>query len=180
MSETMAPHSTAEEDTAMLSEGVVEAPALAPRPKRRRARWGFVIAGLAIAAAVIYLVVANTGTSAEYYMTIHELQTCSACAGQSVRVAGFVSKSGVAQVNGGQAVQFEITDSATATTQQMAVVYQGIVPDTVRAGTQVVVEGHYAQGIFQATTLLAKCPSKFQAATPGASGASGSSGAGGN
>ncbi len=63
----------------MLTDGIVEAPAQAPatRPKRRGARWGFVVAGLAIAAAVIYLVVANTGTSAEYYMTIHELQTCS-------------------------------------------------------------------------------------------------------
>ncbi|MFI5276697.1 MAG: cytochrome c maturation protein CcmE, partial [Ktedonobacterales bacterium] len=163
----------------MLSEGVVEAPAQAPRPRRRRMRWGFVIAGLAIAAAVIYLVVANTGTSAEYYMTIHELQSCSSCAGQSVRVAGFVSPAGVAQENGGKSVQFAITDSASAAkaTQQMVVSYQGIVPDTVRAGTQVVVEGHYTQGMFQATTLLAKCPSKFQAATPGASG---SSSAGGN
>ncbi|HEY7974372.1 MAG TPA: cytochrome c maturation protein CcmE [Ktedonobacterales bacterium] len=154
----------------MLTEGVVEAPALASRPKRRKARWGFVIAGLAIIAAVVYLVVANTGTSAEYYMTIHELQSCSACAGQSVRVAGFVAKGGVTPLDGGQSIQFDITDSATAGTQAMAVVYQGIVPDTVRAGTQVVVEGHYAAGVFHASTLLAKCPSKFQAATPGASG----------
>ena len=70
-------------------------------------------------------------------------------------------------------MRFEITDSVTSATQAMMVNYQGIVPDTVRAGTQVVVEGHYTQGIFQATTLLAKCPSKFQAATPGASGSSG-------
>jgi cytochrome c-type biogenesis protein CcmE len=154
----------------MLTEGVVEASALAQpsRPKRRKARWGFVIAGLAIVAAVTYLVVANTGTSAEYYMTIHELQTCSACAGQSVRVAGFVGQGGVSQSPATQAVKFDITDQATAQTQEMAVVYAGIVPDTVRAGTQVVVEGHYANGVFHATTLLAKCPSKFQAATPGA------------
>lgn len=155
----------------MLADGVVEASALAQpsRPKRRKARWGFVIAGLAVVAAVIYLVVANTGTSAEYYMTIHELKTCSSCSGQSVRVAGFVSKAGVTQIESGQAIQFNITDSAQAVgAQEMAVVYKGIVPDTVRAGTQVVVEGHYTNGVFQATTLLAKCPSKFQAATPGA------------
>lgn len=154
----------------MLTEGVVEASALAstPRPKRRKARWGFVIAGLAIVAAVIYLVVANTGTSAEYYMTIHELQTCSSCAGQSVRVAGFVSKSGVTQINSAEAIKFDITDNTLA----MPVVYNGVVPDTVRAGTQVVVEGHYVHGVFQASTLLAKCPSKFQAATPAASSAS--------
>lgn len=154
----------------MLTEGVVEASALAStqRPKRRKARWGFVIAGLAIVAAVIYLVVANTGTSAEYYMTIHELQTCSSCAGQSVRVAGFVSKAGVTQINSAEAIKFDITDNTLA----MPVVYKGVVPDTVHAGTQVVVEGHYVNGVFQASTLLAKCPSKFQAATPAASSAS--------
>ncbi len=153
----------------MLTEGEVEASALAQtaRPKRRKVRWGFVIAGLAIAAAVIYLVVANTGTSAEYYMTIHELQTCSSCSGQTVRVAGFVSQAGVTQLDGAQAIKFDITDNTLA----MPVVYKGVVPDTVRAGTQVVVEGHYTRGVFQATTLLAKCPSKFQSATPAASAA---------
>lgn len=152
----------------MLAAGEASAPPQTPRPKRWKARWGFVIAGVAIAAAVIYLVVANTGTSAEYYMTIHELQTCSASSGQSVRVAGFVSNGGVTQIDQAQAVKFNITDSAQASTQEMSVVYSGVVPDTVRAGTQVVVEGHYVSGVFHATTLLAKCPSKFQAATPGA------------
>lgn len=162
----------------MLTEGVIEAPAQPVRPKRWKARWGFVVAGLAIAAAVIYLVIANTGTSAEYYMTIHELQSCSACSGQSVRVAGFVTTSGVTKLDGGaQGVTFKITDTATQLTPEMAVAYSGIVPDTVRAGTQVVVEGHYVRGVFQASTLLAKCPSKFQAATPGA--ASSGTGAGG-
>lgn len=150
----------------MLTDGVAEAPAQAPalRPKRRRARWGFIVAGLAIAAAVIYLVVANTGTSAEYYMTIHELQTCKSCSGQAVRVAGFVSSAGVTPINQAQAISFEITDN----TLKMPVIFKGVVPDTLRAGTQVVVEGHYVHGVFQASTLLAKCPSKFQAATPSA------------
>lgn len=152
----------------MAIDDVTEAPAQAPRPRRRNLRWGFVVAGVAIAAAVIYLVVANTGASAEYYMTIPEVQACSACAGQTVRVAGFVSPAGVTQIDQAQAISFVITNSATATSQTMSVVYRGVVPDTVRAGTQVVVEGKYARGVFQASTLLAKCPSKFQAATPGA------------
>ncbi len=149
----------------MLAEGEASTLAPEPRAKRRAPRWGFIIAGLAIIAAVIYLVVANTGTSAEYYMTIHELRDCSSCAGQSVRVAGFVSKDGVTKIDNNQAISFNITDNTLA----MPVMYRGIVPDTVKAGTQVVVEGHLLNGVFQATTLLAKCPSKFQAATPGAS-----------
>jgi cytochrome c-type biogenesis protein CcmE len=53
--------------------------------------WSFVIAGAAIGAAVIYLVLANTGTAAEYYMTIKELRACTSCATRTVRVAGVVA-----------------------------------------------------------------------------------------
>jgi cytochrome c-type biogenesis protein CcmE len=62
-------------------------------------------------------------------------------------------------------INFVITDGS----QTMPVTYTGIVPDIFRAGAQVVVEGRYSgQGAFQAQTLLTKCPSKFQSATPGA------------
>ena len=53
------------------------------------ADWG--IAGLAIAGAVIYLVVANTQASAAYYMTVKELRACTTCADRTVRVAGNVA-----------------------------------------------------------------------------------------
>lgn len=149
----------------MLVESDVGAPQTARRPARRKAPWGFLIAGVAIIAAVVYLVVANTGASAEYYMTIHQLRSCSSCAGQTVRVAGFVAPAGLVKDDATQTVRFIITDN----TLTMPVVYRGIVPDAFKAGAQVVVEGTYARGVFQASTVLAKCPSKFQAATPGAS-----------
>lgn len=149
----------------MLVESDVGAPQTARRPARRKAPWGFLIAGVAIIAAVVYLVVANTGASAEYYMTIHQLRSCSSCAGQTVRVAGFVAPTGLVKDDATQTVRFIITDN----TLTMPVVYRGVVPDAFKAGAQVVVEGTYARGVFQASTVLAKCPSKFQAATPGAS-----------
>jgi cytochrome c-type biogenesis protein CcmE len=63
-----------------------------------------------------------------------------------------------------QQITFTISDSNG---QSLPVVYSGIVPDIFAPGIQVVVEGHYTgQGPFQAQTLLAKCPSKFTAATP--------------
>lgn len=153
----------------MLMESDVETPVAAKRPARRKLPWGFLIAGVAIAAAVVYLVIANTGASAEYYMTIHQLETCSSCAGQTVRVAGFVAPTGLVKDDATQTVRFVITDTATSATPTMPVVYKGIVPDAFKAGAQVVVEGTYQNGVFQAGTVLAKCPSKFQAATPGAS-----------
>lgn len=134
-----------------------------PARKRRRLPISFLLAGVAILGAVIYLVYANTQSNAVYYMTVAELQHCTTCLSQSVRVAGVVQPGSIVQDS--QQVQFVMTDSG----KSLHVVYNGILPDIFRPGITVVVEGRYSgSGPFQAQTLLAKCPSKFQSATPGA------------
>jgi cytochrome c-type biogenesis protein CcmE len=121
------------------------------------------IGGLAILAAVIYLVYANTQANAVYYMTVSELRSCSTCMTQSVRVAGVVQQGSIVRDDQKQLVTFDIAQGG----QRLAVTYNGVVPDIFRPGIEVVVEGHYSsQGPFQAQNLLAKCPSKFQAAAP--------------
>ena len=80
-------------------------------------------------------------------------------------MAGFVQNGSIERDDKNQSVSFVITDSM----QTLPVTYSGVVPDIFRPGVQVVVEGHYTgTGPFQAQTLLAKCPSKFQSATAGA------------
>lgn len=134
------------------------------RPKRRRTfRWSFIVAGVLIAGAVLYLVLANTRSSAEYYMTMSELQQCTTCVTQTVRVAGQVEASSIQRNARTQELRFTMTDGKLA----LPVIYNGIVPDAFNAGLTVVVEGHLEQGVFQAKNLLVKCPSKFQSATPG-------------
>ncbi len=138
-----------------------------PRPRRRKVPWSFVIAGVAIAAAVIYLVVANTGASAEYYMTIKELRSCTTCSSRVERVAAVVAPRSIVRDQKTQVIHFTVTDAS----ESMPVTYGGVVPDIFAPGIQVVVEGHLdSSGVFQARNLLAKCPSKFQSATPSASG----------
>ena len=133
--------------------------------RRKRIPLSFFIAGIAILGAVIYLVYINTQTSALYYMTIPELKHCATCETQDVRVAGYVQAGTIVHNDQTQAVSFVIEDGK----QTLQVTYSGVLPDIFRAGVQVVVEGHYSgSGPFQAQTLLAKCPSKFQSATPGA------------
>ena len=52
------------------------------------------------------------------------------------------------------------------------VVYRGIAPDTFTDGVDVVVEGRMGEdGTFHATTLLAKCASRYENAPGGAPGA---------
>jgi cytochrome c-type biogenesis protein CcmE len=132
--------------------------------RRRRLPISFILGGLAILGAVIYLVYANTRADAVYYLTVSELKSCATCASQSVRVAGVVQAGSIVSDDQKQQISFVIADSGN----RLPVVYSGIVPDIFRPGITVVVEGHYTgQGPFQAQTLLAKCPSKFQVATPG-------------
>ena len=132
-------------------------------PKRHRFPLSFILAGIAILGAVLYLVFANTQANAVYYMTVPELKHCTTCTVQAVRVAGVVEAGSVARDDARQMLNFTITDGK----QLLPVTYTGVVPDIFRPGIQVVVEGHYTgQGPFQAQTLLAKCPSKFQSATP--------------
>ena len=136
---------------------------LRPRSRTRRLPLSFILGGLAILAAVIYLVYANTQANAAYYMTVSELRHCTTCSAQSVRVAGIVQQGSIVRNDAKQLISFVIAQGGHA----LPVTYSGVVPDIFRPGIEVVVEGHYTgQGPFQAQTLLAKCPSKFQAATP--------------
>lgn len=135
----------------------------APQPKRRmRMRWSFIIAGVAIAGAILYLVLANTGKSAQYYMTVSELRACTSCGSQTVRLAGVVATDGLTRDNARQIIHFTVKDGGGT----LPVEYGGVVPDVFKPGIQVVVEGHLTNGLFKASSLLAKCPSKFQSATP--------------
>jgi len=130
---------------------------------RRRLPLSFIIGGLVILAAVIYLVYANTQANAVYYLTVSELKSCTICMTQSVRVAGVVQQGSIVRDDQKQLVSFTITQGR----QQLAVTYSGVVPDIFRPGIEVVVDGHYTgHEPFQAQNLLAKCPSKFQAVTP--------------
>ena len=136
-----------------------------PTSGRRRIPLSFIIAAIVILGAVIYLVFANTQASAVYYMTVSELKHCTTCTVQSVRVAGIVRAGSVVRNDAQEQIAFTIVDGK----QMLPVSYSGVVPDIFRPGIQVVVEGHYSgQGPFKAQTLLAKCPSKFQSATPSA------------
>ncbi len=83
-----------------------------------------------------------------------------------MRVAGVVQENSIVRDNATQTVRFNMVQG----TDVLPVSYSGIVPDIFRAGITVVVEGRPgASPVFHASTLLAKCPSKFQSATPGAS-----------
>src|SRR3984893_19308356 len=81
-----------------------------PLRPRKRLPLSFILGGLAILAAVIYLVFANTQANAVYYMTVSELKSCTTCATQSVRVAGVVQQGSIVHDDAHQQIRFVIAD----------------------------------------------------------------------
>ena len=138
-----------------------------PPQRKRRVPLSFLLAGIAILGAVAYLVFVNTQATAAYDMTVAELHNCITCTSESVRVTGTVQAGSIVRDDANERISFMINDGANASKDALPVTYSGVVPDIFRVGIQVVVEGKYSgQGPFQAQTLLTKCPSKFQSATP--------------
>src|SRR5215472_14790046 len=93
--------------------------------RRKRVPLSFIIAGIAILGAVIYLVYINTQTNALYYMTIPELKNCTTCVTQDVRVAGYVQAGTIVHNDRTQAVTFVIGDGK----QTLQVTFNGVLPD---------------------------------------------------
>ena len=85
-----------------------------PLRPRKRLPLSFILGGMAILAAVIYLVYANTQANAVYYMTVSELRNCSTCTTQSVRVAGVVQAGSIVREDQRQLVHFVITEGGQA------------------------------------------------------------------
>lgn len=101
----------------------------------------------------------NLQDTQQYFLTLSELKAKGDTASkQSVRVGGNLAPN-TTQIDTKQvAAKFTMTDGNI----MMPVDYKGILPDTFEKSTQVIAEGKLGQdGVFHATLVLAKCPSKY-------------------
>jgi cytochrome c-type biogenesis protein CcmE len=121
---------------------------------------------LLVSVALAWLVFAGTRRNLVYYYEVDELLAASENLDGEIRISGDVVAGSVEHDAGSRELRFAITRVEAPTgSPSVPVVYQGTVPDIFRPGIQVVVEGRLAEdGTFHAETLLAKCPSKYQAA----------------
>jgi cytochrome c-type biogenesis protein CcmE len=103
-----------------------------------------------------------------YYQTLGEFQ--AADSGRSARVHGYVALGSIERDVDAQVVRFEVQEVAPHAgglpDGSLPVVYTSLeTPDLFKDGAEVVVEGRMApDATFHATNVLAKCPSKFEAA----------------
>ena len=100
------------------------------------------------------------GTATFYYTASELIEQGSSIYGENVRVNGQVIPGSVEQQNEGLGLRFAIADIDGE--ESLMVVYQGVVPDTFKAGNNVVVEGRLnSSGTFQGDILMPKCPSRY-------------------
>ncbi|MFC2059771.1 cytochrome c maturation protein CcmE [Chloroflexota bacterium] len=119
----------------------------------------FLIGGIILFLAIAYLSYISFQNSATYYYTVSELvEQIGTIQSKNVRIAGQVATGSVEKEPGSFALSFNITDGKNS----LPVVYNGTVPDTFTVNREVVVEGHLnSESVFQAKTILTKCPSKY-------------------
>lgn len=153
----------------------------------------FIIGGLLILAAVVYLIASSTKANAQYFLTVNELNSKGkSYTGQNIRVSGAVfgdtiqydpqtltlsftvadvpGDNKVIEAQGGLAAVLHaaVTDPNR---ERMKVVYNGPKPDLLRNEAQAIITGHLANdGVFHADELLLKCPTKYEDALPAQAG----------
>jgi len=149
----------------------------------------FIVGGLLILAAVIYLIASSTQANAEYFMTVDELRARgSSVIGRDLRVSGAVIGSTIQYDPQTLDLSFEVANvpgdnkeidaqgGLAAVLHQavidpnrahLKVIYNGPKPDLLRDEAQAIMTGHLSEdGIFYVDELLLKCPTKYEEAVP--------------
>jgi cytochrome c-type biogenesis protein CcmE len=149
----------------------------------------FVIGGMLILVAVVFLIWTSTAASAEYFLTIDELNAKgSGVVDKNLRVSGAVIGDSIQYDPQSLTLSFEVAhvpaDNLAIETEgglaevlhqavldpsrsRIKVVYVGPKPDLLRNEAQAIMTGHMApDGVFYAEELLLKCPTRYEEAVP--------------
>jgi cytochrome c-type biogenesis protein CcmE len=124
-------------------------------------RLKFVLGGVVIVAALVWLGFIGYEESKAYYITVEEFSAMQGeLHGKTVKVAGDVVEGSIDRTK--TPLEFMITSKGKSI--RVRYVGKDIIPDTFKDGSKAVVEGSVGQdGIFQARRIEAKCASKYEA-----------------
>lgn len=103
----------------------------------------------------------------EYYVHVDEVMTDpGAWHGKRLQLHGYVVDKSIFVKPGTLEYAFQIQNKGSVVPAR----YTGIVPDTFKDGSEVVLKGHLGENGFavDANGVMAKCPSKYVASQPGA------------
>jgi cytochrome c-type biogenesis protein CcmE len=152
-------------------------------------RTKFLLGGFLILAAVVYLIASSTQASAQYFMTVDELNAKGASiVDKNIRVSGAVLGDTISYDSSTLTLSFTVAhvsgDNAEIEKEgglavvlhqavidpkrsKLKIVYVGVKPDLMRNEAQAIMTGHLGtDGVFYADELLLKCPTKYEEAVP--------------
>lgn len=128
----------------------------------------FMVGLVGVAAVVTYLIWTGVSETMVYYLTPVELmqrvEADPSFREVGVKVSGQVVKGSYERVEGELLHRFVVHDLADASVT-FPVEFRDALPDTFTDDVEVVLEGRLrADGVFEATSMLTKCGSRYEAA----------------
>jgi len=120
-------------------------------PRQKRLTW--IVAGVALVAAAVGLVLFALKNNVSLYFTPTQVYNKEAPQGRNFRIGGLVEAGSIKRDSDGLRVRFNISD----TVNTMPVIYKGILPDLFKEGKGVVAQGKLeSDNVFHAEEVLAK------------------------
>jgi cytochrome c-type biogenesis protein CcmE len=121
----------------------------------------YIIGGVIVLAAVIYLVIVILQNMGSYYQGVSEFyEDIERIGDNTIRVAGTVVDDSVAWNAEKVELSFVITEGG----QSLPVLYNGAQPSNFKEGSAILIEGKYgSDSIFHASQLILRCSSKYEA-----------------
>jgi cytochrome c-type biogenesis protein CcmE len=142
----------------------------------RGSAWKVVLSVVVVTGALGFLLSRSMKEGAEYYKHVDEVMASpDSLRDKRLQVHGNVVNDSIEQVRGTLQYRFKIESRPPRAPATISVVYQGLVPDTFKSGAEVVARGTLsADNVLQVSPdgIMAKCPSKYDAAKPGGNPAS--------
>ncbi len=157
-----------------------------PGQRSKQNHLKFIIGGGLILIAVIIMIISATRNTAEFFMTVEELQVSGdQYVGERLRVSGAVLGDSIYYDSASDRLHFAIAnipDEETLNAQEnpgmilheaannpesprLDVLYDGAKPEMLKDEAQAIVTGTLDEtGLFMAEELLLKCPSKYEEA----------------
>jgi len=157
--------------------------------RRGGGRVKFLVGGLLVIGAIIYLVVSSLQSTAQYFYTVNEIQERGASlVGRNLRASGAVLGDTITYDPKTLTITFQVANVSNdaedveaagglaeilhqavmdPNATRMTVVYVGPKPDLLKNEAQAIVTGKLGEdGVFYADELLLKCPTRYEESLP--------------
>jgi cytochrome c-type biogenesis protein CcmE len=165
-------------------ENTWEKPRISTAPQKTRSEYvKFLVGGLLMLVAIAYLIISGTTSGARYFITIDELVTNPDYVGKTVRMSGAVIGETINYDKPTLSLDFTVANIPVETSNLALTLHEAVtnpaaarlpihldnevMPDLLQNEAQAILTGKLGEdGVFYATELLLKCPSRYEEGVP--------------